>query len=165
MTAALRFMLRSTIISLRRARRYLRLGLVADAVLTYGLARHDLGYAIGMQTGSRSVERVRRAAAAVGEEIDRTVRQLTWGQARADKAALICDVAAGIEVLQTRDGIEEVTHEMCVERARNIVAGLVENYRVLELQTGPRVTDIGQVGQIPQDTKRDCGSLVTGGPR
>lgn len=162
---ALRFMLRSTIISLRRARRYLRLGMVADAVTTYGLARHDLGFAIGMQTGSRSVERLRRAAAVVEEEIERAVRQLTWGQARADKAALICDVAAGIEVLQTRDGIEEVTHELCVERARNIVAGLIENYRVLELQTAPRVTDIGQVSGIHQDAKRGCGLGVTGGAR
>lgn len=164
MTAVL-LMLRSAISDLRRARRYLRGGLLADAVLTYGHARHDLGYAIGLQTSSRSVERVRRAAEVVAKEIDRAVRQLTWGQQPADRAALTCDIAAGIQVLRTRDGIEEVTDEVCVERARNIAAGVMGNFRVLELRTSPEVMHIAQVAGIQRDAKRDCGAGVGVGSR
>lgn len=39
------------------------------------------------------------------------------------------DVAEGIRVLQTRDGIE-LTDEQILERARNIVTGLLGNYRI-----------------------------------
>jgi hypothetical protein len=42
------------------------------------------------------------------------------------------DVAAGIRVLQTRDGIA-LTNEQILERARNIVAGLLGNYRIHSL--------------------------------
>ena len=37
------------------------------------------------------------------------------------------DVAEGIRVLQTRDGIK-LSEDQIVERARNIVAGLIGNY-------------------------------------
>jgi hypothetical protein len=40
---------------------------------------------------------------------------------------LVEDVADGIRVLQTRDGIK-LSEEQIVERARNIVAGLIGNY-------------------------------------
>jgi hypothetical protein len=57
---------------------------------------------------------------------------------------LLHDVAEGIRVLQTRDGIE-LTEQQILERARNIVAGLVGNYRIQphegrETRT-PRVVD------------------------
>jgi hypothetical protein len=42
---------------------------------------------------------------------------------------LLQDVAEGIRVLQTRDGVE-LTEQQILERARNIVAGLVGNYRI-----------------------------------
>jgi hypothetical protein len=42
---------------------------------------------------------------------------------------LLQDVAEGIRVLQTRDGVE-LTEQQIQERARNIVAGLVGNYRI-----------------------------------
>jgi hypothetical protein len=38
------------------------------------------------------------------------------------------DVAEGIRVLQTRDGVK-ITEEQVLDRARNIVAGLIGNYR------------------------------------
>jgi hypothetical protein len=49
------------------------------------------------------------------------------------------DVAEGIRVLQTRDGIE-LTDEQILERARNIVTGLLGNYRIrsIESRDGPR---------------------------
>jgi hypothetical protein len=45
---------------------------------------------------------------------------------------LLEDVAAGIRVLQTRDGVE-VSDDQILERARNIVAGLIGNYRISSL--------------------------------
>jgi hypothetical protein len=45
---------------------------------------------------------------------------------------LLEDVAAGIRVLQTRDGVA-VSDDQILERARNIVAGLIGNYRISSL--------------------------------
>jgi hypothetical protein len=45
---------------------------------------------------------------------------------------LVEDVADGIRVLQTRDGIK-LSEEQVVERARNIVAGLIGNYNIQSL--------------------------------
>ncbi len=42
------------------------------------------------------------------------------------------DVTAGIRVLQSRDGIE-LSDEQILERARNIVTGLMGNYRIVSL--------------------------------
>jgi len=63
--------------------------------------------------------------------------------------ALLQDVAAGIRVLRTRDGLD-ITDEQILERARNIVTGLVGNYRIASLDpvtgqtsgptTGPTTT-------------------------
>jgi hypothetical protein len=55
---------------------------------------------------------------------------------------LLQDVAEGIRVLQTRDGIE-LTDAQILERARNIVTGLLGNYRIRSLDVvrdppGPR---------------------------
>jgi hypothetical protein len=48
------------------------------------------------------------------------------------------DVAEGIRVLQTRDGVE-LTDAQILERARNIVTGLLGNYRIrsIESRDGP----------------------------
>ena len=45
---------------------------------------------------------------------------------------LLQDVASGIRVLQSRDGIT-LTDDQILERARNIVAGLIGNYRIVSL--------------------------------
>jgi hypothetical protein len=45
---------------------------------------------------------------------------------------LVEDIAEGIRVLQTRDGIK-LSEEQIVERARNIVAGLIGNYNIVSL--------------------------------
>jgi hypothetical protein len=45
---------------------------------------------------------------------------------------LVEDVAEGIRVLQTRDGIK-LSDDQIVERARNIVAGLIGNYSIQSL--------------------------------
>jgi hypothetical protein len=45
---------------------------------------------------------------------------------------LLQDVASGIRVLQSRDGVV-LSDEQILERARNIVAGLVGNYRIVSL--------------------------------
>jgi hypothetical protein len=45
---------------------------------------------------------------------------------------LLQDVADGIRVFRTRDGIA-LTNEQILERARNIVAGLVGNYKISAL--------------------------------
>jgi hypothetical protein len=48
---------------------------------------------------------------------------------------LLDDVAAGIRVLHTRDGVD-VSEEQVLERARNIVAGLIGNYSIRSLDAG-----------------------------
>src|SRR4051812_11265590 len=50
---------------------------------------------------------------------------------------LLDDIAAGIRVLQTRDGIA-LSDEQILERARNIVAGLIGNYRIRSLEAQAR---------------------------
>jgi hypothetical protein len=45
---------------------------------------------------------------------------------------LLHDVAEGIRVLQTRDGVM-LSEQQIEERARNIVAGLLGNYRIRPL--------------------------------
>jgi len=47
---------------------------------------------------------------------------------------LLQDVADGIRVLQTRDGVE-LSDEQIVERARNIVTGLLGNYRIRSIES------------------------------
>jgi hypothetical protein len=51
-------------------------------------------------------------------------------------ANLINDVADGILVLRSRDGVP-ITDAQAQERARNIVAGLLGNYSVRELPPVP----------------------------
>jgi hypothetical protein len=46
---------------------------------------------------------------------------------------LLQDVADGIRVLQTRDGVD-LSNEQILERARNIVTGLLGNYRIRSLE-------------------------------
>ena len=46
--------------------------------------------------------------------------------------SLLHDVAEGIRVLQTRDGLQ-LSEQQIEERARNIVAGLLGNYRIRPL--------------------------------
>jgi hypothetical protein len=51
---------------------------------------------------------------------------------------LLQDVAAGIRVLRLRDGLD-ISDDQILERARNIVTGLVGNYRISSLDpTAPR---------------------------
>ena len=45
---------------------------------------------------------------------------------------LLQDIAEGIRVLQTRDGVD-VSEEQILERARNIVTGLLGNYKIRSL--------------------------------
>ncbi|HEY2903464.1 MAG TPA: hypothetical protein VGL59_22960 [Polyangia bacterium] len=49
--------------------------------------------------------------------------------------ALMGDISAGIRVLQSRDGVE-LSDEQILERARNIVTGLMGNYRIVSLENG-----------------------------
>lgn len=44
-------------------------------------------------------------------------------------ASLVDDVAAGVRVLRTRDGVA-LTDEQITDRARNVVCGLIGNYRI-----------------------------------
>jgi hypothetical protein len=47
---------------------------------------------------------------------------------------LLQDIAAGIRVLQSRDGVP-LSDEQILERARNIVTGLIGNYRITSRET------------------------------
>jgi hypothetical protein len=67
---------------------------------------------------------------------------------------LLRDVAAGIRVLQTRDGLD-LSEGQITERARNIVAGLIGNYRIEALEVSasragrPDVADEADHDQAP----------------
>ena len=50
---------------------------------------------------------------------------------------LLQDVAEGIRVFQTRDGVD-LSDEQILERARNIVTGLLGNYRIRSLDPTTR---------------------------
>ena len=50
--------------------------------------------------------------------------------------ALMDDICAGIRVLQSRDGVE-LTDAQIIDRARNIVMGLVGNYSIVSLEPRP----------------------------
>jgi hypothetical protein len=62
---------------------------------------------------------------------------------------LLQDVAEGIRVLQTRDGVE-LSDEQILERARNIVTGLLGNYRIRSIDDGrePDHSDPGAMHQM-----------------
>jgi hypothetical protein len=62
---------------------------------------------------------------------------------------LMVDVSAGIRVLQTRDGIR-LTEGQIRERTRNIVMGLVGNYRIEAFANEPRA-DIDQGAMLDSD--------------
>ena len=47
---------------------------------------------------------------------------------------LLQDVAAGIRVLRSRDGLD-ISDDLILERARNIVTALIGNYRIASLDT------------------------------
>ena len=59
--------------------------------------------------------------------------------------ALMDDISAGIRVLHSRDGIE-LSDEQILERARNIVTGLMGNYRIVSLDAvrAPRPRPAGE---------------------
>jgi len=62
---------------------------------------------------------------------------------------LLQDVAEGIRVLQTRDGIE-LTDEQILERARNIVTGLLGNYRIKSIDS----RDAPRDGRAPRPVQQ-----------
>jgi hypothetical protein len=64
---------------------------------------------------------------------------------------LVEDVADGIRVLQTRDGIK-LTEEQIVERARNIVAGLIGNYSFQSLEAREPVASQAPATKRPART-------------
>jgi hypothetical protein len=58
----------------------------------------------------------------------------------------LADVAAGIRVLATRDGIA-LTEKQVTERARNIVAGLMGNYRILSFDSDDDDDEPDRIGR------------------
>jgi hypothetical protein len=68
---------------------------------------------------------------------------------------LLDDVAAGIRVLRTRDGVE-LSDTQVIERARNIVAGLIGNYRIqsLDPRTARTARAVPQLDLLEQLEKR-----------
>ena len=70
---------------------------------------------------------------------------------------LLQDIADGIRVLQTRDGID-LSNEQILERARNIVTGLLGNYRIRaldarDMRSAPRLP-LSQMDLLDQLERR-----------
>jgi hypothetical protein len=61
---------------------------------------------------------------------------------------LLQDVAEGIRVLQTRDGVD-LSDDQILERARNIVTGLLGNYRIRSIDAR-EATDPPDAGAVHQ---------------
>lgn len=61
--------------------------------------------------------------------------------------SLLRDVAEGIRVLQTRDGVP-LSEDQIEERARNIVAGLLGNYRIRPVEAREQKGPTGPLGQM-----------------
>jgi hypothetical protein len=74
--------------------------------------------------------------------------------------SLLVDVSAGIRVLQSRDGIE-LSESQILERARNIVMGLVGNYRIESLEVDLKATSANS-NRIPPEAD---GLALTQAPR
>jgi hypothetical protein len=74
---------------------------------------------------------------------------------------LLRDVSAGIRVLQTRDGLD-LSESQITERARNIVAGLIGNYRIESLEVAPPPRAQALVRQRVEDdsSEADTPSLL-----
>lgn len=65
---------------------------------------------------------------------------------------LLRDVTAGIRVLQTRDGVD-LSEAQITERARNIVAGLIGNYRIESLDvSGAAAAGAGSADSMNPDS-------------
>ena len=62
---------------------------------------------------------------------------------------LLQDVAEGIRVLQTRDGVD-LSDEQILERARNIVTGLLGNYRIRSIDDAREPADHPDAGAMHQ---------------
>ena len=61
---------------------------------------------------------------------------------------LVDDIAAGIRVLQSRDGVP-VSNDQILERARNIVTALIGNYRIHSVEAKPRREEAADgIGQL-----------------
>jgi hypothetical protein len=61
---------------------------------------------------------------------------------------LVDDIAAGIRVLQSRDGVP-VSNDQILERARNIVTALIGNYRIHSVEAKPRREEAANgIGQL-----------------
>jgi|GEM_PF-3921394 len=121
-------MLRSSMAFLRQAQRALNRGDIAVAFQAFSMARHDLGYAIGMGSGHPSCERVRLCAGAIEARLFAAIRRLAWQPATVDATELVPIVASGIMVLATY-GVD-VTHEQARERAANVATVIGLEYEL-----------------------------------
>jgi hypothetical protein len=127
-------LLLTVIKNLRSARRSLVGHLPAAALTNIGMARHDFGMYIGLQCSGGpwppppSAERMRRCIHRVEEDLGAELARLhAAANQEVDLGALTADIASGIDVLRTRDGVE-VTREQVLDRARNVATGIVGNH-------------------------------------
>ena len=77
---------------------------------------------------------------------------------------LLDDVAAGIRVLRTRDGVE-LSDTQVIERACNIVAGLIGNYRIQSLDPRTARTARAAVPQLDLLEQLEKRGRASGGGR
>jgi len=120
--------------NLASARRSLAASLPAAALTYLGMARHDFGMYLGLQCGGGpwppppEAEEVRKAIHDVeGMLCVELARLHAAANQEVDLGALTADIASGIEVLKTRDGVE-LTREQILDRARNISTGILGNH-------------------------------------
>ena len=76
---------------------------------------------------------------------------------------LLRDVSAGIRVLQVRDGVL-LSEKQILERARNIVMGLVGNYRIETLEAAEHHERATQARRDEVGGSRPTGDDAADGP-
>lgn len=121
----------------REAREALRVGDLQKAVRYAKMVTRGLYFTRGLSAGHGT-------GATLGTAGLTSVLDNLWDAigealrpARAVEASeLVDEIAEGLRVLQTRDGVE-LTEEQILERARNIATGLTHRWRFSEISPSP----------------------------
>jgi hypothetical protein len=128
--------LRSVAANLRRVLTHIKRGDLGHAFLLFSNARHELGLGAGLmatQPGDRapSWERLANAVHRVETQLLGAITRAIQQPRLADPRELAAEIAEGLRVLQTRDGVD-ISEEQVLDRARNLACGLFGNHVISE---------------------------------
>jgi hypothetical protein len=134
--------LRDVLCAVRNARKALEAGDLPKAFRLCLQASGSLGFACGIwsRTTISATATLRKVVARLAIEVEVAAEPAR----AAEPVDLVPIIAAGIQILRTRDG-SGVTDEQAVERARNIAGSLTWRFRFTHLPE-----TVGKSGALPQ---------------